>query len=186
MVPLEDLSGDIASILRRQAFAFYYEWPAFTPAVGTTISFDADVTDKDAGDQGLNRFLRVGSGGALFNTPANRSRRALITDGSFATVTSIEEVASLPVAKGEGLLRASYPNPTSGKVAIPFEMPQAGTARLAVYNLIGQEVAVLVDGSLSQGGKVFHMDASRLPAGAYVYRLTTDRGTESRLMTVIR
>ncbi len=186
MVPLASLSGDIASVRTRQAFAFYYDWPLFTPAVGKTIAFDADITDKDEGDQGLNRYLRVGNKGALFNTPANWSRRALITSGAFATVTAIEEVASLPVAKGEGLLRSSYPNPTSGQVSIPFEMPQAGMARLAVYNLLGQEVAVLVDGSLAQGGKVFHMDASSLPAGAYVYRLTTDRGTESRLMTVIR
>lgn len=186
MVPLASLSGDIASNRSRQAFAFYYDWPMFAPAVGKTIAFDADITDKDEGDQGLNRYLRVGNLPALFNTPANFSRRALITDGSFATSTAIEEVTSLPVMEGEGLLRASYPNPTSGDVSIPFEMPAAGMARLAVYNLLGQEVAVLVDGSLPQGGKVFHMDASRLPAGAYVYRLTTDRGVESRLMTVVR
>ncbi len=52
MVPLASLSGDIASNTSRQAFAFYYDWPLFAPAVGTTIAFDADITDKDEGDQG--------------------------------------------------------------------------------------------------------------------------------------
>jgi hypothetical protein len=188
-VPLASLAGDIASPDERQIFKVY-EWPLFVPMVGMTLPFDADLTDLDEGDgtSGSDtKYLRVGQVGGLFGNAAGKTRRALITNGAFSpTITAIEEVASLPVMEGEGLLRSSYPNPTSGQVAIPFEMPTAGMARLAVYNLLGQEVAVLVDGSLTQGGKVFHMDASRLPAGAYVYRLTTDRGVESRLMTVIR
>lgn len=181
-VPLSSFEGMISDPARNLAD---FAWPGYNPTIGDVLPFDGDVTDKDEGDQIGTRFLRIGDKLPLWRDAFEWSRRALVTGGTFVT-TSIEEVASFPEVEGMGLLRASYPNPTRGEVAIPFEMPAAGSARLAVYNLLGQEVALLVDGALGQGGKVFRMDTSSLPAGSYLIRLTTDRGSESRLMTVLR
>lgn len=56
-VPFASLAGNIA---RPSGPFAEFEWPLFQPEHGMVIPFDVDVTDLDEGDEGLNRFLRLG------------------------------------------------------------------------------------------------------------------------------
>jgi len=97
--------------------------------------------------------------------------------------TSLADAGSLPVAVE---LAQNFPNPFNPTTTIRWEMPDAGTVQLAVYNMLGQEVARLADEQLSAGVHQRVFNASGLSSGVYVYRLTANGVTLSRTMTLVK
>lgn len=71
----------------------------------------------------------------------------------------------------ELVLHAAYPNPFNPAASIRYSLPEAGTVRLAVYDMLGRRVAELVNGPLEAGSHTADFDGSRLASGVYVYRL---------------
>ena len=70
-------------------------------------------------------------------------------------------------------LEQNYPNPFNPLTTIIFELTEEATVSLKVYNVIGQEVATLVDDEIMNDGEQsvdFH--GENLPSGAYFYRIT--------------
>lgn len=78
------------------------------------------------------------------------------------------------------------PNPVSGRTRISYALHQTGDVRLAVYDMLGREVAVLVEGSRAAGDNEVVFDASALTPGAYFVRLQAGVYTLSRRITVAR
>ena len=76
--------------------------------------------------------------------------------------------AGAPVAFA---LEGAHPNPFGAATTIRFGLPEAAEIRLAVYDALGREVAVLVDGSLEAGYHEAAFDGSALPSGTYLVRL---------------
>lgn len=96
-----------------------------------------------------------------------------------------------PVTLGRGVpgqlaVLAPYPNPTTGTVTLSYTLPAAGPVRIAVYNVLGQEVAVLAQGEERAGRIERHLDLSRLPSGAYFVRLTAAGQDRTQRLTVVR
>lgn len=83
-------------------------------------------------------------------------------------------------------LGQNYPNPFGTETTIRFSSPSPGHVRLKVYNVLGQEVAVLVDENKPAGPHTVRVDGLNLPAGSYFYRLTAEGRTEVKMMTVFR
>jgi hypothetical protein len=81
---------------------------------------------------------------------------------------------------------AAYPNPARGQATIRFTLPEAANARLAVYDVLGREVAVLVDGRLEAGAHAATFDARGLPAGPYVYRFAAGERAQTGRITLVR
>lgn len=82
-------------------------------------------------------------------------------------------------------LHANYPNPFRSQTTIRYELPQAGPAQLAVYNILGQQVAQLLNGQQPAGrGEV--MLQSALPSGVYFLRLEARGKSETRQITVVK
>ncbi|HPS64881.1 MAG TPA: YCF48-related protein, partial [Ignavibacteria bacterium] len=65
----------------------------------------------------------------------------------------------------------NYPNPFNPTTKISFNLPMNSYVRLAVYNIIGQEVKVLINGRMTSGYKEIQFDGSSLSSGVYFYRL---------------
>lgn len=99
-----------------------------------------------------------------------------------STETSITQRDELPT----GTVVRNAPNPFSGTTTITFELTQAGAVTLSVYDLLGREVATLVDDVMPAATFDATFDATGLPAGTYLYRLVTEGGTDSGTMTVLR
>jgi hypothetical protein len=78
--------------------------------------------------------------------------------------------ASAPPPGTSGLT-GNYPNPFNPSTVIGFTLPSAGPVRLGVFNTLGEEVAVLIDGVRDAGTWTVDFDASGLPGGVYFCRL---------------
>jgi hypothetical protein len=83
-------------------------------------------------------------------------------------------------------LAQNYPNPFNPTTTITYSVPQAGKVKLAVYNLLGQEVAVLVNGVVSEGSHQVEFNAKSLPSGAYFYKLQGDNSVSIKKMLLLK
>ncbi len=104
-----------------------------------------------------------------------------------ATVTAIpvanEPGTALPEAFA---LHLAYPNPFNPHAVIPYELPQGGHVRLAVYDLLGREVAVLVDAELPAGRHEAVFEAHGLASGIYLVRMAASDFVQTRRVTLLR
>lgn len=85
--------------------------------------------------------------------------------GSVVTSTGDDELVDGFV------LRQNYPNPFNPVTQITFSLPSAEHVRLVVYDLLGHQIDVLLDGGLPAGSHESSFDATRLPSGVYSYVL---------------
>lgn len=83
-------------------------------------------------------------------------------------------------------LEQNFPNPFNPVTEIRYALPAAGVVRLAVFNILGQEVAVLRAGYEEAGFRSVSFDASPLPSGVYAYRLTAGSYTAVRRMLLLK
>jgi hypothetical protein len=99
--------------------------------------------------------------------------------------TNVEDEGSL-ITPDEYNLAQNYPNPFNPTTTITFTLPKQDLVVLKVYNILGQEVATLINEVRNAGrySKIF--DASQLPSGVYIYKLTAGSFTESRKMILLR
>ena len=83
-------------------------------------------------------------------------------------------------------LHAAYPNPFNPATTIRFSTPGRGAVRLPVYDMLGREVAVLVDRTFSAGQHTVTFDASGLPNGVLLYRLEAGEFEATRKMLLLK
>ncbi|UCH78079.1 MAG: T9SS type A sorting domain-containing protein [Candidatus Coatesbacteria bacterium] len=98
---------------------------------------------------------------------------------------------SMPGLKATFALAPSYPNPARTEAVITFTLPEAGPARLTVYDVSGRRVATLAEGALEAGERevVWNLTDDRgasVPPGVYFYRLETPTETAARRLVVAR
>ncbi len=83
-------------------------------------------------------------------------------------------------------LSQNYPNPFNPATIIKFHIPDAGLVNLKVYNLLGQEVATLVNGYIESGSHEVVWDAGKFPSGVYLYKLSTENYYKINKMMLIK
>lgn len=83
-------------------------------------------------------------------------------------------------------LDQNYPNPFNPTTTFGFVLPEASTVSLKVYDLLGQEVATVINGKLRAGQHTFVWDAADLPSGSYIYRMIAGDFTAMKTMVLIK
>jgi len=86
----------------------------------------------------------------------------------------------------EYALHQNYPNPFNPETQITFDLLEAGTVHLTVYNLMGQEVTSLVNGGMTAGRHSVRFDATNLPSGLYLYRMDVNGFTGQHKMLLLK
>lgn len=146
---------------------------------GGNATFDPTPTSAGGNGQLVNIVIAIiGTG-----TDANfLTDDWMFTAGSLAT--SNEEEA-IPESFS---LAQNYPNPFNPSTQIAFSLPQSENVTLSVYNMLGQQVATLIDGVTMQAGQhQVNFDAANLTTGVYIYRLDAGAAfTQTRRMTLVR
>jgi len=80
----------------------------------------------------------------------------------------------------------NYPNPFNPTTTLTFTLDQPGNVQLAVYDLLGRQVALLTNGQLQSGTYRVGWDGALLVSGSYFARLITPDGVVTRMMTLVK
>ena len=83
-------------------------------------------------------------------------------------------------------LYENYPNPFNPVTRIKFDLPENTNVRLIIYDILGREVTILVDGIMQAGRYVIDWNASEFASGIYFYRITANNYKETRKMFLIK
>ncbi len=115
-------------------------------------------------------------------------RLIAVTSNGTAQVIASREVTVHAVAEvvSEYQLYPNYPNPFNPSTTIAFDLKDAGHVQLQVYDVMGREVATLVNSPLTAGRHTVTFEARNLPSGVYLYRLTTPGYADMRKMILLK
>ncbi|MCF7812024.1 T9SS type A sorting domain-containing protein [Candidatus Gracilibacteria bacterium] len=102
------------------------------------------------------------------------------------TTDNMVDIDDEPAVPQLFALSQNYPNPFNPSTTIEFSLPQSGNIKLVVYDILGREVAILIDEWQHSGQHSVHFDASHLSAGMYVYRLTASSSTTTKKMILLK
>jgi len=107
----------------------------------------------------------------------------------YSSVTSVEEyLSSLPETF---VLHQNYPNPFNPSTTIAFDLPRAMNVKLTVLNVLGQEVATILDETVAPGPQSVTWDGvdsqgRPVASGMYFYRLATDSDVQTKKMLMLK
>ena len=149
-------------------FKFGANYPAAFSDAGGTTPLDNE------GAFGFNHLIHLKEG-----SPTH----IRMVFGDF-TSTAIKDVNTLKADKYS--LNQNYPNPFNPTTTINFSLPVDGNVVLKVYNVLGKEVATLVNGFEKAGGKEVSFDASSLPSGMYIYSIKSGNFSASKKMMLLK
>jgi hypothetical protein len=102
------------------------------------------------------------------------------------TARGWDDAAGAPLAGAAAAGVGAYPNPFATATTIRFALEAPSAVRLAVYDVLGREVAVLVDGHVEAGAHAALLDGRGLAPGVYVVRMTTGTQTLTHRLTLAR
>jgi hypothetical protein len=83
-------------------------------------------------------------------------------------------------------LSQNYPNPFNPSTTIEFDLPKTDEVSLKIFNILGEEVSILVSERLSAGSYSYEWDAGNIASGIYLYKLEAERYVEIRKMVLMK
>ena len=102
----------------------------------------------------------------------------------FSNITTIDQITNL--IPTEFVLEQNYPNLFNPSTTIRFAIPSQQMVKLTIFNVLGQQVATLVNEELTPGEYSFSFDASNLVYGMYFYRIEAGSFQEIRRMMLLK
>jgi hypothetical protein len=100
--------------------------------------------------------------------------------------TFIEEELISSQIPSDFSLTQNYPNPFNPTTRIRFSLPKASDIKLTIYNILGQQVELLVDGFRNAGTYEVNWNASNLPSGIYIYTIQSENIHITKKMTLLK
>jgi len=97
--------------------------------------------------------------------------------------TGVSEKSGAPKFFG---LAQNYPNPFNPSTTVAYSLKNTGKVRLSVFDIMGKEVAVLVDGTQAAGSHQIQFNAINLTTGLYFYKLQTATQVITKKMTLVK
>ena len=151
------------------------------------LTFDQTQAAASAGDpagpEPVARLTFSAERTAPVGVPAEVTLVVRDAAGSVVGEKTVRVVVSAPAALA---VEAPRPNPSRGAVTVPYLTPAAGRVRVSVVDLLGREVAVLVDADEPAGAHEARLPAGRLAAGVDAVRVAAGEATRTARLTVVR
>jgi hypothetical protein len=98
-------------------------------------------------------------------------------------IVSVKQEKSFPALFA---LYQNYPNPFNPSTVITFSLPCSGLTTIRIFNVLGQEIATLVNGTLPAGKHSVSWFAQNYPSGVYFYRLRSASFIETKKLVLMR
>ena len=116
--------------------------------------------------------------------PGGEIRGQVVGSTGLATSVERDAQAELPSVF---TLDQNYPNPFNPTTVISFQLPAVSSVKLKIFDLLGRDVATLVEGTKAPGNYRVNFDANGLASGVYFYSLITEgRAVQTRKMLLLR
>jgi hypothetical protein len=134
---------------------------------------------------GYVSFYRTG-GSAFGNGPYGKTLQGAIIDGvRYGEILSDINQVSNEIPAGYEL-KQNFPNPFNPSTVIQFAIPKKQSVKISVFNTLGQEISVLVNGVKDAGKYQYIFNGKNLSSGIYFYRLETANFTETKRMMLVK
>ncbi len=179
----------LGSLSAGDGFPITFSWTIPTSLNLFFNSLRLKYTDRDDVPQTIDMLTT-----SEFELPNPDANKVTIIANTYFSVEDVKDINNnIPKSF---VLDQNYPNPFNPSTTIHYTIPNVGTppqrglavsVQLKIYNLLGQEVATLVDGMQEAGYKSIEWNPNNVPSGLYIYRLTTSTGFSStKKMLLIR
>ena len=139
------------------------------PGAGDTLNV---LLDGGTGSANRSAWLYGSAWSSI--TPNNLRIRAIVASGT--GFTSVEQIPGTPAVYR---LMQNYPNPFNPATTVEFSLPAQAKVTLAVFNLLGQEVATLATGDYNAGTFKVTWTPENVASGMYIYRLKAEGNGQS-------
>ena len=186
-IPVE-LTAFSASVIDNNVFL---EWTTGTEV--NNLGFEVERRSIESGYETLGFVSGAGSTTEPQNYSFTDSKvvkgsyiyrlKQIDLDGSINYSFEIEVEVEAPAVYS---LDQNYPNPFNPSTNVNYSIAKTGIVKVAVYNMLGQEVKVLVNELKEAGPHTVTFDASFLPSGAYFYTLETAEYKQTRKMLLAK
>lgn len=200
--PLGDGTNDLQAVLGNMGTPF--ENYSFSYSGENSFIDDIDQTAQsmkilyNPADNMGTTVMRLGDGfntigssfefGGLVDNPLYSTKKELVKDflrffGIFVTELNERNISNSPRSFQ---LYQNYPNPFNPGTTIEFNIPAKTFVSLKIFNLLGEEIATLVENEIAAGNHRFHWDSKKTASGIYFYRLETLGYVANRKMILLR
>ncbi len=121
-----------------------------------------------------------------------RATKNVVSDFNIVYLNIVTDIEDAGVSSGTSgipnsyTLGQNYPNPFNPTTTIPFEAVSGGNAKIVVYNVLGQEVAVIADTFFPVGQHTVTFDASNMSSGIYFYKLEMNGFIDMKRLILLR
>ena len=110
----------------------------------------------------------------------------IFTSTDFSGLVTSSESREILQIKDQFKLYPNYPNPFNPSTQISFSLAEYGATTLRIYDLLGREVATLVNGQLAPGNHTVNFIGSGLSSGIYFVRLVQGSNTQTHTITLVK
>ena len=131
------------------------------PPAGVTYYYGVTAVDRLQNESALSNLMGFNAAGPV----------------------AVDESAGLPK---EFVLQQNYPNPFNPSTAISYQLSAISFVTLKVFDVLGREVATLVDGVRNAGIHTVQWNASYMPSGVYFYRIVAGNQIQSKTMQLVK
>ena len=109
----------------------------------------------------------------------------IVADAYQSFELNVSATGARAISTGAGFRLQTYPNPFSDRLRIRFSIDEPSQVKVAVYDLLGQEVEILSSDNYKTGSHQLEWNATGHPAGTYIIRATTDSGQMIKRVSLI-
>jgi photosystem II stability/assembly factor-like uncharacterized protein len=171
-VAVSDIESDPPGIITSNLFGYfdnYFMADTIYPGSGYWIKISHQGSLILSSNQLIDRINRIRI------LPSSERPPSPPTEGNF--LSEIPEVFAL---------KQAYPNPFNPSTIINYQLPIDTWVKLKIYNLLGQEVATLVDEMQDAGYRSVEWNAGALPSGVYIYRLSAGTFSDLKKLLLVK
>jgi hypothetical protein len=166
---------------RRWVKAFFVDGILALPVYDLPSQFSADIQDPNGAPMGSPCDVSINSDANTAYVIDHWGRSAFKFQKGSVNVDDDKLAGVFDFS-----LEQNYPNPFNPSTLIRFNLPSSGNVKLVVTDLLGKEVATLVDDNLTAGRHTKSFTADNLSSGIYFYTLITDNAKVSKKMLLMK
>jgi hypothetical protein len=167
----------IGKVFSGNSGSFTFTVTSSNTAVATATFNAADTSVQISG--------KIAGGPVTITITAKDVDNSLISTKFNVTVLPLVSVEKIEIPT-EFSMSQNYPNPFNPSTTISYGLPNASNVSLKIYNILGEQVASLVNNVMPAGYHTVTFDASKLASGMYIYRIEAGSFVQVKKMMMLK